>query len=286
MVMNLIRLTPLLVTLGALPALASSPTIGFAQATGYYKQSSRPTLYQPLNLLDGRELTAWCSRTGDHLEDRLTFGFKDAVQIDEVRIYTGNGFDDSTFQEFGRARQLALEGPEGAQSFTVADSRGLQSVRLSPPVTGAHMTLDILDVYAPEDPEMPVCITDIVFYSKGKPLNGSWLTTRLKYDSGRAPVLGTWFGGSEGAPDHFLVFYFDGTFSLSIEPWDPDAPRQRFRGRYTATNTRITLEVNRGVGRKVARVTRKEEGDARRRTLTLEGGGLPEAFAQTWRSWK
>src|SRR5215471_20290733 len=77
--------------------------IGYAQATGYYKKDTRPTLYQPLNLLDGREITCWCSTSSDPLAETLTFGFKDMAKIDEIRIYTGNGFDDRTFQEFSRA---------------------------------------------------------------------------------------------------------------------------------------------------------------------------------------
>src|SRR6476619_3162807 len=90
--------------IAALPAFAGP--IGYAQATGYFKKDSRPTLYQPLNLLDGRESTAWCSPTGDPLSEKLTFGFKGPVTIDEVRVYTGNGFDEATFTDFGRAKKL------------------------------------------------------------------------------------------------------------------------------------------------------------------------------------
>lgn len=283
-VMKPTRTATLLIALLSLPAAAAKPGIGFAQATGYHKESTRPTLYQPLNLLDGRELTAWCSRDGDFLEDAITVGFKDAVVIDEVRIYTGNGFDDSTFKEFGRAKTLTLEGPEGAQSFTVADVRGLQAVQLNPPVTGAHMKLEVLDSYTTEDPEAPVCITDVVFYSRGKPLNGAWLTSRLKYDRARAPLLGTWFGGDEGAPDHFLAFYVDGTFTLRVEPYDPDKPRQTFRGSFKPTTSSVTFEIN-GTGRKVARTARTNSADGRKRKLSFEGS-LPEAFRKDWRSWK
>ena len=31
---------------------AAAAGVGFAQATGYFKKDTRPTLYQPLNLLD------------------------------------------------------------------------------------------------------------------------------------------------------------------------------------------------------------------------------------------
>ena len=49
-------LTCALATMVAAPVSAGS--IGYAQATGYFKKESRPTLYQPLNLLDARDATA------------------------------------------------------------------------------------------------------------------------------------------------------------------------------------------------------------------------------------
>src|SRR5262249_45151494 len=150
----------------------------------------------------------------------LTFGFKDMAKIDEVRIYTGNGFDDRTFQDFSRAKKLVLKAPTGARTIMLADHRGLQAVAVNPPLAGAQFMLEIVEEFPAEDPEMPVCITDVIFYSDGKPLNGSWLTQRLKYDKGQAPLLGTWFAGPEGAPDRFLSFFFDGTYRLVFQPFD------------------------------------------------------------------
>src|SRR5687767_9791779 len=95
-----------------LASTAHAGAVGYAQATGYYKKDTRPTLYQPLNVLDSREGTAWCSTSGDYLVDALTFGFKGLTQIDEIRVYTGNGFDADTFQTFSRARKLRVIGPD------------------------------------------------------------------------------------------------------------------------------------------------------------------------------
>ena len=114
----------------ALPAvsLAAAPQIGYAQATGYFKRDTRPTLYQPLNLLDGREATAWCSPTADPLSEQITFGFKEPAKIDEVRVYTGNGFDDSTWKDFAKAKKFSLKGPTGGTKFTVNGTfEGLKS---------------------------------------------------------------------------------------------------------------------------------------------------------------
>lgn len=266
-----------LVPLAALAA--SSAPIGYAQSTGYYKKETRPTLYQPLNLLDGREVSVWCTSGGDPLNDKLFFGFKGPATIDEVRVYTGNGSDDASFQEFSRAKKFSIKSSHGARSFTVADQRGLQSVSLQPPLSGTNFTLEILDLYPAEDPDSPVCVTDIVFYSHGKPLNGPWLTQKLKYDKQRAPVLGTWYSGYVGAPERFLSLFFDKTYRLDYEPIDTAKKVRAFTGEYEVYGSRVTLTVP-GKGKFTGKLSRRtDEGGGR--TLTFEGAApedLKEAF--------
>jgi hypothetical protein len=259
--------------------------VGYAQATGYFKRESRPTQYQPLNLLDSREGTAWCARGADHLADVLSFGFKDTAKVDEVRVYTGNGFDDATFKSFGRAKKLTLKTLSGGSTFQVDDRRGLQAVTLSPPLVGARFTLEVLDTYAADDVEMPVCITDIVFYSDGKPLNGTWLTPKLKYDRHRAAILGTWYGGFEGAADRFLSFYFDETYRYVHEPLDPDAKGKSFTGSYEVSGSHIVMNVP-GKGKVVAdlrRERRVDDNGSVHHTLALEGAGLPRELTEVFR---
>lgn len=277
------RLSFLLQLLASGAALAAAP-VGYAQATGYLKKDSRPTLYQPLNLLDGREITSWCSTSGDPLAEYLTFGFKGPVRIDEVRVYTGNGFDEQSFHQFARAKKFVLKGPSGETSFTVSDQRGLQAVSLNPPLQGARFVMEILDTYPPEDPESPVCVTDVVFYSNGKPLNGPWLTQKLKYDRARAPVLGTWFAGYPGAADHFLSFFFDKTYRFSFEPFDPDQKGKSFGGTYEVSGNRVTLEIpGKGKVSAVLRHTKGEEGGPPAKSLTLQGSNIPSELAGEYR---
>jgi hypothetical protein len=265
----------------AFPGVALAGGIGYAQATGYFKKDSRPTLYQPLNLLDGRDVTAWCSTSSDVLNDHLTFGFKSDVTIDEVKITTGNNFDEHTFAEFARAKKMTLKGPNGGQTFTVADQRGPQSVTFSPPIQGARFVIKILDEYAADDIDQPVCITDVVFMSEGKPLNGSWLTTKLKYDKHQQNVLGTWFAGYEGSPHKFLSFFFDGTFRYSFEPFDDKSGQPKsFEGRYEITSSKLTFDVN---GKKSAMRYNKDPGKRSGYTLSFDGD-VPADLQQTWRS--
>ncbi|MGQ0507868.1 MAG: NADase-type glycan-binding domain-containing protein [Myxococcaceae bacterium] len=260
---------------------APPPAAGYAVATGYFKKESRPTLYQPLNLLDGREITAWCSPTGDALSEVLIFGFKGIAKIDEIRVYTGNGFDDKTFEQYSRVKKLSIKGPAGAQSFSVADQRGQQSVSLNPPVTGERFSVEVLDIYSAEDLDNPVCITDLVFYSDGKPLNGPWLTPKLKYDRNRASVLGTWFSGHAGAPDRSISFFFDGTYRFLFDPFDPTEKTRSFGGSFEVGGGRIVLEGVPGKGKISARLHREGEGKGDR-SLVFEGD-LPEDLKASFR---
>lgn len=269
------------VALWALPAWAGP--IGYAQATGYFKKDSRPTLYQPLNLLDARNNTAWCSTGADPLDDTLVFGFKGSARVEEIRITTGNNFDEATFKDFQRAHKLELKGLRDGRKFSVADQRGPQSVPINPPLEASRLTLEVLEAYPAEDPEVPVCITDIVFISEGKPLNGPWMSPKLKYDKAVQPLLGTWFGGYPGAPDRFLSFFYDGTYRYSYEPFDQarDKPKE-ISGSYDATPSRLTLELP-GKGKVNARVTRDKLKGDKGTGLTLEGD-LPQELRTTFRS--
>jgi hypothetical protein len=122
-------------------------------------------------------------------------------------------------------------------------------------------------------------VTDIVFYSDGKALNGSWLTAKLKYDKQKAPLMGTWFGGYEGAPDKFLSFYFDGTFRYSYDPYDKDkyTPKE-FSGEYDVSGNRVTFEVG---GKKYSAKYLRDK-KAKGHFLSLDGE-LPEDLKQQFR---
>ena len=271
-----------IVVLAALPAFAGP--IGYAQATGYYKKESRPTLYQPLNVLDGRDNTAWCSPTADTLNDHLTFGFKGAERIEEVRISTGNNFSEDTWAQFGRAKKVEIKGLKGSKTFELEDKRGTQTITFDPPLEGTRFTLEVLDQHLADDPDSPVCLTDVIFVSQGKPASGPYLGTRLKYDKQVAQVMGTWFAGYDEKPDRFLAFFFDGTFRYSYEPYDTQKYQPKdVVGEYDVSPGRMTLQI--GKAKKSVRMnldanTKSKKGG---QVLVLEGD-LPDDLKQQFRS--
>lgn len=271
-----------LVVLGTLwGTIAAAGGVGYAQATAYFKQDSRPTLYQPLNLLDGRDATAWCTPTADPLTDVLTFGFNGPIRLDELRIANGNGFDTSTWDTFSRARKLVIRSGKQSQTFSLEDLRGPQALRVDPPMTGARFSVEVLDTFPAEDPEVPVCLTDVVFFSDGKPLNGSWLATRLKFDRFAAPLMGTWVAGYEGTPDRFWSFNFDGTFHYSYEPYDEVIAKPlTLDGTYDVSAGRLVLGV-RGKRYSVGLSRQPRKGGG----LELKiDGELPAELKGSWRS--
>ncbi|HVE83198.1 MAG TPA: hypothetical protein VND93_10145 [Myxococcales bacterium] len=283
--------------LGALAALAAvrpaaaAPGVGYATSPSYYKKEARPTLYQPLNLLDARELTVWCSRGSDAQDDPIQFGLRGPATIDEIRVYTGNGTDDDTFSEFSRAKKLSLKSPTRGTIFTVADQRGLQAVTLNPPLQGEQFTLEILDAYTADDPESPVCLTDVVFYSDGKPLNGSWMTQKLKYDKSRAQVLGTWYAGYKGAAERYLSFFFDGTYRFLYEPFEKKRGKSERSsgGEYEVRGSTVVLQIP-GKGRIAGKLSQTKAGKADEfddtpasRGITFEGRDVPDDFKQPFR---
>jgi hypothetical protein len=278
-----LALATLLLLASAPRALAAPPpSVGYAQAGDYLDKDSTPGKYTPLNVLDGRDATVWCAPEGVGAPAVMTIGFKGVATVDEVRVYTGNGSARETFKEYARAKKITLEGKDSARNFTLEDKRGLQTVPLNPPVSGGWFTLEVKEVFPGSEPQIPVCLTDIVFYSGGKALNGTKLAPMLKYDARQAPLLGTWFGGLEGAADRFLSFYVDGTYRFVHEPLGGGEPTV-LTGSYTATSSRLSLELPKK-GKVSVRFTRAEaEGSAGGHTLALEGN-LPEEWKQPFRS--
>lgn len=267
---------PLLLPLLATAAVAASNAPpGYAQASDYLERERHPERYSPLHLLDGRDTTAWCA-SGESPAP-VTIGFKDVVSIDEVRVYTGDGTDRASYKAHARARKLTLSGVNSAKSLKVEDKRGLQVVPISPALTGNRFTLEVVERFAGAREDAPVCVTDLVFYSGGKALNGTWLAPRLRYDARLAPLLGTWFGGLEGAPDRFLSIFVDGTFRFAHEPLDGGEPSS-VTGSYALSGSRLTLEVP-NKGRVTARLQRAtpEGSSPAGTTLELEG-----AVAEEW----
>jgi hypothetical protein len=272
----------LLISLGSSAAVfAGDANMGYAQASGYLKQDTRPTLFQPLNLLDGRDNTAWCSPSADPLNEVLTFGLNSTVQIDELKITTGNNFDEGTFGQFSRARKLLIKSGKEKRTVNLEDVRGVQSISITPPLSGSRFFVEVLDHYPSDDPDASTCITDMIFVSAGKPYSGPWLTTKLKYDKATAAIMGSWYLGFDKTPDRSLSFNFDGTYRYSYEPFDKtrNQPKE-ISGRYDVSSSKIIIDFN---GKKYSLKYSKDASKKEGFQLSFDGE-MPEELKGQWRS--
>ena len=205
--------------------LSAVPGLGYVTATDWYEHASTPTHFQPLQLVDGNLKTAWCSSSSDAQADALGFGFAAVAVVDEVRVGTGNQADTASFHASARPRKFVLRTDGRASTFSVADTEGIQTVKLDQPLQGQVFTLEVLDVEPAEDPAAPACVSEIQLVSHGKPIPHP-KSKLLKWDAQRQQLLGTWYAGDEGNPDRSLSFYLDGTWQLrTVVYGEPTRPK-------------------------------------------------------------
>lgn len=274
----------LVVSLMSSSAWAGAP-VGYAKATSQLGQAARPTAYQPLNLLDGKEETSWCEgASGNGVGETVVIGFKDAAQIDEVRLANGDARDGRSFLAHNRIRKLVLRGANAAHTLTLADGRAPQTFKLSPALEGDEITLEILEVLPGKGGADATCLSDIIFSSKGRPLNGRFLADKLVYDRGRSQLMSTWYAGPEGAPDRTLAFYFDGTFHFSWRPYDPEQKPVDLTGQYGMQAGKLMLKLSGKpwVDAQARRTVSADDDGFARTKLEIRAETLGEGLASSW----
>jgi hypothetical protein len=253
--------------------LSAVPSIGYVQATGWAERSSTPARFQPLNLVDGNLKTGWCSSGGDAQADTLTIGFPSPVVIDEVRVATGNQADASTFHGYARAKKFVLRTEGRASTFAVADTEGVQTVKLEGPLQGTTFALEVLDVEPGEDPASPACVSELQFVSHGRPLPAP-PKKLLHWNADRAGLLGTWYAGDEGAPDRSLSFFVDGTWVYRVVPPGEPSRQRTVTGQWGMDQRGLWMKAP-GSARGHVQTTRELQADAHGKahpTLKLTGG--------------
>ncbi len=263
--------------------LSAVPGLGYLQATDWYEHASNPAHFHPLQLVDGNLRTAWCSSSGDAQADALGFGVPSMVVVDEVRIATGNQADTAAFHASARPRKFVLRTDGRASTFSVADTEGVQTVKLDAPLQGSAFTLEVLDVEPAEDPAAPACISEVQLVSHGKPVPNP-KKSLLRWSPERARLLGIWYSGDEGNPDQSLSFFLDGTWQHRTVVYDEPTRPKTLTGKWGLDRKGLWMKAP-GSGK--GRVTPEMEikADARgkgRTTLTLKGG-VPAALRVPFR---
>ncbi|HZX40938.1 MAG TPA: hypothetical protein VFE93_03810 [Myxococcaceae bacterium] len=263
--------------------LAAVPGLGYVQATDWYEHASNPAHFQPLQLVDGNLRTGWCSASGDAQADALGFGVAAMVTVDEVRIATGNQADSAAFHASARPRKFVLRTDGRASTFSVADTEGIQSVKLDAPLQGQVFILEVLDVEPAEDPAAPACLSEVQLVSHGKPVPHP-KKSLLRFSPERARLVGTWYAGDEGNPDQSLSFFLDGTWQQRTVVYDAPTRPKTVNGTWGLDKKGLWMKApGSGKGRVTpALETRADAHGKGRTTLTLKGG-VPAALRVPFR---
>jgi hypothetical protein len=264
-------------------ALSAVPGLGYVQATDWYEHATTPAHFQPLNLADGNPKTAWCSATGDAQADTLSFGVLAPVVVDEIRVATGNQADTASFHAAARPRKFVLRTDGRASTFSVADTEGMQTVKLDGPLQGQVFTLEVLDVEPAEDPAASACISEVQLVSHGKPVPGP-KKALLKWNPERARLVGTWYAGDEGNPDKSLSFFLDGTWQFRTAVYDEPTRPKTTAGTWTLDRKGLSMKApGSGKGRVTPEIETKADAHGKGRTTLQLKGGVPAALRVVFR---
>jgi len=258
--------------------LSAVPGLGYVQATDWFEHASNPAHFQPLQLVDGNLKTGWCSSSADAQADALSFGVASAVVVDEVRVGTGNQADTASFHASARPRKFVLRTDGRASTFSVADTEGIQTVKLDQPLQGQDFTLEVLDVEPAEDPAAPACLSEVQLVSHGKPAPGP-KKALLKWDPQRARLLGSWYAGDEGNPDRSLSFFVDGTWQLRTVVYGEPTRPKTVNGTWGLEKKGLWMKApSSGKGRVTPEYETKADAHGKPRTTLTLKGGVPAAM--------
>lgn len=263
--------------------LSAVPGLGYVQASDWFEHASNPAHFQPLQLVDGNLKTAWCSSSSDAQADALGFGFASLVVIDEVRVGTGNQADTAAFHASARPRKFVLRTDGRASTFSVADTEGLQTVKLDQPLQGQVFTLEVLDVEPAEDPAAPACVSEVQLVSHGKPVPHP-KGKLLKWDAERQRLLGTWYAGDEGNPDRSLSFFLDGTWQLRTVVYDEPTRPKTVNGTWGQEKKGLWMKApTSGRGKVTPDLETKADARGKPRTTLALKGSVPAALRVPFR---
>jgi len=263
--------------------LSAVPGLGYVQATDWYEHANNPAHFQPLQLVDGNLKTAWCSSTSDAQADALGFGFASVAVVDEVRVGTGNQADTASFHASARPRKFVLRTDGRASTFSVADTEGVQTVKLDQPLQGQVFTLEVLDVEPAEDPAAPACVSEVELVSHGKPVPHP-KGKLLKWDPQRQRLLGTWYAGDEGNPDKSLSFFLDGTWQLRTVVYDEPTRPKTVTGTWGLEKKGLWMKApTSGKGKVTPELETKADARGKPRTTLALKGSVPAALRVPFR---
>jgi len=227
----------LLGTAGAASPAAAAETLAYVRASSEYQRDAKGAPYHPIHLLDDDPATIWCEGASGLGEgEEIRFFFKKAQKIDRVVV--------NPTSKTGRL----------IQRISISDGRNTVPINLgedgvertfSTPMRGDKFTLSIVQVGGPNPSGAAVgndvaCLGDVILYFKKLAFGGKADPSTFTYDEQRDRILGSWNGEPLGAPEKFLTFAIDGTWTWRYEPLMGKG-RKKLSGEYRFRTGRLLM---------------------------------------------
>lgn len=274
-----------LVALGLAAALgapaAHAEDIAFIEASSELDDSKPASTMW--NAVDGKPTTAWCSKPGNDAQNAiLSFGFDKPVTVTHIGLVVGAVKGDALDKTKKRARIVLIGDAEHRVEAKFNDDAAMQILELTPPAKGRRVVVEIAGVYDGADSESPVCVGEVLLKQKGAEMTGASVAGKLRaMNTPSKRLLHEWLD-DPSAPTRALLFNVDGTFTYSFEPLLEGKP-VKLRGKWTAVDRSITLDVG-GKGTRVqSRLTKIDDGDNPTVELVISGEPPHPSMAATFR---
>jgi hypothetical protein len=256
------------------PLSASAGEILYVKSNGDFQARSHPGRYSAMNILDDDKSTVWCSRgTGKDAEIEVVFS--EQAHIEKMSVATGNQQSDATYKSFNRVRRMAVSEGDMVHTVELEDKPGSQTLSFDPTLATDRLVLKLTAGYRGTG-KRHTCISDIVFYKGGRPLNGKQLKSHVKKIRKSIGFLDTWVSGPEYARDRELVFGVSGTYRFLYIPNDPQETALRKTGAWRLEGKNPAIRV----GDKWVPVKVKRDDAGRVIKLKLEEGKMAGVYVR------
>ena len=191
--------------------------------------------------VDDDPSTVWCS-AGTGKEAEIEVVFTGQAHIEKMTVATGNQKNDKTYQSFNRVRQMVVSEDDMVHTVELEDKQGSQTLNFDPTLATNRLVLKLKAGFRGSG-KRHTCISDIVFYKGGRPLNGKHLKAHVKRSKKQVAFLDTWVSGPDNARDRELIFGVSGTYRFLYIPNDPQETDIRKTGSWRMQGKNPTIKV-------------------------------------------
>ena len=261
----LILLAMVVALVPALPVHADD--VAFVEATSELDEGKPAT--QAYNAVDGNRGSAWCASKSDD-KPALAFGFDAPTLVTHIGIVVGAVKSDAIDKDNKRARIIVVNDGQVRREIRLKDDATLQSFELNPPAKGNRVVVEFPYTYAGKEPDAPLCVAEVQLRTHANVLVGTQMAAKLRaLNTPSKRLLHEWVD-DVSAPTRTLLFNADGSFTYSFVPLMEGKP-VKLKGRWTAIDHALTLDVNGKTFHIQTRLTNVDDGGQHAVELAVEG---------------